>query len=137
MTQPIFDPRHRFRGFLRAQLQVLLLCLLAASVFAPLQGLLALAWGGAIGVLASAWAGFQLWLHPRNNEPVRAGTASIRAEVGRVTIMLLSVWLTFSHWPGFREALQAGMMLGGLFLVQVTGWIWLARETGEEGNPPH
>lgn len=126
----------RFRGFLLAQAKVLVALLIVAAVFAPPEALLAMAWGGVISLLSAAWAGFQLWLHPRNADPVRGATAAIRAEVGRVVIVLVCLWQTLRHWSEVREAVLAGMLLAGVFLVQWAGWIWLARHPGEEGAPP-
>jgi ATP synthase protein I len=87
--------------------------------------------GGGIATVASGWAGFQLWLHPGNREPSRAATAAIRAEIGRVVIVLLLLWLTLKHWPVAREGASAMMLFAGFFVVQLAGWVWLARATGE------
>lgn len=110
--------------------------LLAASVFAPPEGLKAMLVGGLVSLASSAWAGYQLWLHPRNRVASGASVAAIRAEVGRVVIVLVSLWLMLKHWPEYRQMTQAGLMLAGLFLVQLAGWVWLARNSDDGDHSP-
>lgn len=103
--------------------------ILAAAISAlagPSFGLAAL-WGGMICLLAHAWGGFQVWLHPGNRAPERMATAAIRAELGKVAIILVLFWLTFSRVPESREQGMAAALLAGFFVVQVAGWIQLAR----------
>ena len=107
---------------------------LAALTAGPNYGLAAL-WGGTICLLAHAWGGFQVWLHPRNHKPGRMATAAIRAEFGKIVIMLLLFWLTFSRVPATREQGMAAMLLAGFFLVQVAGWVALAREGRHPESP--
>ncbi|MDF1628476.1 MAG: ATP synthase subunit I [Alcanivoracaceae bacterium] len=120
-----------FRGLLCAQgLATLVVAVLAAwpgGRDVALAGLI----GGGIATVASGWAGFQLWLHPGNRQADRAATAAIRAEIGRVVIVLLLLWLTLKHWPEARQGATAMMLFAGFFVVQLVGWIWLARATGE------
>lgn len=120
-----------FRGLFIAQLVTIVITALIALFVSGQQGMLAMAWGGAITWIASTWAGFQLWLHPKNQQPARMATAAIRAEVGRIAITLLLLWMSFRKWPEVREIELAAALLLGLFLVQVAGWIWLARATGK------
>lgn len=87
--------------------------------------------GGGIALVANSWAGFQLWLHPGNYKPNRAATAAIRAEIGRLVIVLLLFWLTLKQWPEARQGATAMMLFAGFFVVQVVGWLWLARATSE------
>lgn len=101
-------------------------------------------WGGVICLLAHAWSGFQLWLSPANRLPRRMATAAIRAEVGKIVIILLLLAVTFSKVPATREPGIAAMLLAGFFLVQLAGWIWLARAvnvpaaaTGEADSAEH
>lgn len=120
-----------FRGILCAQgLATLIVAALSAWSGGRDVALSALA-GGGIATVASGWAGFQLWLHPGNRQADRAATAAIRAEIGRVAIVLLLLWLTLKHWPEARQGAPAMMLFAGFFVVQLAGWIWLARATGE------
>lgn len=120
-----------FRGILCAQgLATLIVAALSAWLGGRDVALSALA-GGGIATVASGWAGFQLWLHPGNRQADRAATAAIRAEIGRVAIVLLLLWLTLKHWPEARQGAPAMMLFAGFFVVQLAGWIWLARATGE------
>ncbi|MDF1725155.1 MAG: ATP synthase subunit I, partial [Alcanivorax sp.] len=78
---------------MRAQLVTLVLfALLVTTLAGTLAGLVA-AWGGTISLIAYAWGGFQLWMHPGNRAPKRMATAAIRAEMGKIAIMLLLFWL--------------------------------------------
>lgn len=130
MTKTAFSGAFIFRGLLLVQLTTLLVAgALAALLAGGLEGLAAL-WGGAICLLAHAWAGFQVWLHPRNQDPRHQAGAAIRAELGKIAIMLLLLWLSFREWPDLRGKNAAAALLASFFLAQVAGWIWLARVTG-------
>lgn len=131
MTSTNFQPnRTLFWGLMRAQTIVLLVtALLVLLFFGKLPGLAA-ACGGAISLIGYAWGGFQLWLHPANHAPKRMATAGMRAEIGKIVIMLLLLWLSLKQWPDLRGAYPAAALLVNFFLVQVVGWIWLARATG-------
>lgn len=115
---------------MRAQMITLVIVTAAATVLAGSGAGLSAAWGGAICLLAHGWAGFQVWLHPRNSEIRHQTGAAIRAEVGKIAIMLLLFWVSFKGWPELRERNAAAALLANFFLVQVVGWIWLARATG-------
>ena len=118
MTSNEFQPnRTLFWGLMRAQLVTLVLfALLVTSLAGTLAGLVA-AWGGTISLIAYAWGGFQLWLHPGNRAPKRMATAAIRAEMGKIAIMLLLFWLTFSKVPEAREMKIAMVLLLGFMLT--------------------
>lgn len=119
--------RTLFWGLMRAQIMALLAwALLVTLVAGPLAGLAA-AWGATISLIAYAWGGFQVWLHPANHAPKRMATAAVRAEVGKIAIMLLLFWLTFSKVPDAREMKMALLLLLGFLLAQVAGWIQVAR----------
>lgn len=130
MTKTAFPGTVIFRGLLLVQLTALLIAgALAALLAGGLEGLAAL-WGGAICLLAHAWAGFQVWLHPRNRDPRHQAGAAIRAELGKIAIMLLLFWLSFREWPDLRGQSAAAALLASFFIAQMAGWIWLARVTG-------
>ncbi len=118
-----------FFGLMRIQLLALLA--LAAIAFGWLgkQAAVAVAWGAGICWLAHTWAGFQMWLHPKNADPKRQATAAIRAEVGKIAIALLLLWLSIKTTPELRNREGAAALLLGFFITQVVGWIWLARAT--------
>ena len=119
-----------FRGLLLAQgITTVVVAALAAGIGSRDAALSVLA-GGGIAIIAAAWAGFQLWLHPGNRNPERMATAATRAEMGRVAIVLVLLWLTLSRWPEVRQGAPAMMLFAGFFLVQLAGWIWLAKATG-------
>lgn len=132
MTSNEFQPnRTLFWGLMRAQLVTLVLfALLVTSLAGTLAGLVA-AWGGTISLIAYAWGGFQLWLHPGNRAPKRMATAAIRAEMGKIAIMLLLFWLTFSKVPEAREMKIAMVLLLGFMLTQIVGWVQVARLDGQ------
>ncbi len=125
-----FDERARrtlFWGLMRAQLiAVVVAATVAALVAGPGTGLAA-AWGGAISLIAYAWGGFQVWLHPGNRAPKRMATAAMRAEAGKVAIMLALFWLTFSKVPSMRELIHVMGLFFGFLLAQIAGWIQVAR----------
>ena len=132
MTSNEFQPnRTLFWGLMRAQLATLVLfALLVTSLAGTLAGLVA-AWGGTISLIAYAWGGFQLWMHPGNRAPKRMATAAIRAEMGKIAIMLLLFWLTFSKVPEAREMKIAMVLLLGFMLTQIVGWVQVARLDGQ------
>ena len=132
MTSNEFQPnRTLFWGLMRAQLATLVLfALLVTSLAGTLAGLVA-AWGGTISLIAYAWGGFQLWMHPGNRAPKRLATAAIRAEMGKIAIMLLLFWLTFSKVPEAREMKIAMVLLLGFMLTQIVGWVQVARLDGQ------
>lgn len=132
MTSNEFQPnRTLFWGLMRAQLATLVIfALLVTSLAGTLAGLVA-AWGGTISLIAYAWGGFQLWLHPGNRAPKRMATAAIRAEMGKIAIMLLLFWLTFSKVPEAREMKIAMVLLLGFMLTQIVGWVQVARLDGQ------
>lgn len=113
-----------------AQIITLLVVATVLTVLVGSSAGLSAAWGGTICLLAHGWAGFQVWLHPRNSETRHQAGAALRAEVGKVAIMLLLLWVSFKEWPELRERNAAAALLANFFLVQVVGWIWLARATG-------
>lgn len=120
-----------FWGLLCAQsLATFIVVALAAWPGGRIVALSALV-GGGIALVANSWAGFQLWLHPSNYKPNRAATAAIRAEIGRLVIVLLLFWLTLKHWPQARDGAAAMMLFAGFFVVQLVGWVWLAWATSE------
>ncbi|KGD61746.1 ATP synthase subunit I [Alcanivorax jadensis T9] len=132
MTSNEFQPnRTLFWGLMRAQLATLVIfALLVTSLAGTLAGLVA-AWGGTISLIAYAWGGFQLWMHPGNRAPKRLATAAIRAEMGKIAIMLLLFWLTFSKVPEAREMKIAMVLLLGFMLTQIVGWVQVARLDGQ------
>ncbi|MFT6488054.1 ATP synthase subunit I [uncultured Alcanivorax sp.] len=132
MTSNEFQPnRTLFWGLMRAQLATLVIfALLVTSLAGTLAGLVA-AWGGTISLIAYAWGGFQLWMHPGNRAPKRMATAAIRAEMGKIAIMLLLFWLTFSKVPEAREMKIAMVLLLGFMLTQIVGWVQVARLDGQ------
>ncbi len=132
MTSNEFQPnRTLFWGLMRAQLATLVIfALLVTSLAGTLAGLVA-AWGGTISLIAYAWGGFQLWMHPGNRAPKRMATAAIRAEMGKIAIMLLQFWLTFSKVPEAREMKIAMVLLLGFMLTQIVGWVQVARLDGQ------
>jgi len=132
VTSNEFQPnRALFWGLMRAQLVTLVLfALLVTTLAGTLAGLVA-AWGGTISLIAYAWGGFQLWMHPGNRAPKRMATAAIRAETGKIAIMLLLFWLTFSKVPEAREMKIAMVLLLGFMLTQIVGWVQVARLDGQ------
>lgn len=123
-----------FLGLMRAQLLGLVVAAGVAGMIAGVEMALIAAWGGTISVIAFAWSGFQLWLHPGNHALKRMATAAIRAEMGKIALLLLLLWLSFKHWPELREAHTAAALLISFFLVQAVGSIWLARATGTSND---
>ena len=132
MTSNEFQPdRALFWGLMRAQLTTIVAFgLLVTGLAGVFAGLVA-AWGGTISLIAYAWGGFQLWMHPGNRAPKRMATAAIRAEMGKIAIMLLLFWLTFSKVPEAREMKIAMVLLLGFMLTQIVGWVQVARLDGQ------
>lgn len=130
-TSNEFRPhRALFWGLMRAQLAaIVVFALLVTALAGTLSGLVA-AWGGTISLIAYAWGGFQIWMHPGNHAPKRMATAAVRAEMGKIAIMLLLFWLTFSKVPETREMKIAMVLLLGFLIAQVVGWIQVARLDG-------
>ena len=133
-TETAQDKHAYFWGVLRSQaVTLLVISTLLGAVFGTTVALAA-AWGATITLLSYAWAGFQLWLHPGNRNPHRAATSAVRAEVGKVAIMLLLFWLTFRHMPVMTQQATAAALLVGFFFAQLAGFIWLARNAGGSGE---
>ena len=121
MTSNEFQPdRALFWGLMRAQLTTIVAF-----------GLLVTGLAGVFAGLVAAWGGFQIWMHPGNRAPKRMATAAMRAEMGKIAIMLLLFWLTFSKVPEAREMKIAMVLLLGFLLAQVVGWIQVARLDGQ------
>lgn len=131
MTSNEFQPdRALFWGLMRAQLTTLVAFgLLVTGLAGVFAGLVA-AWGGTICLIAYAWGAFQIWMHPGNRAPERMATAAMRAEMGKIAIMLLLFWLTFSKVPEAREMKIAMVLLLGFLLTQIVGWVQIARLDG-------
>ncbi|MCG8391622.1 MAG: ATP synthase subunit I [Pseudomonadales bacterium] len=131
MTSNDFQPdRILFWGLMRAQLSSMVaFALLVTGLAGTFAGLMA-AWGGTISLIAYAWGGFQIWLHPGNRAPKRMATAAVRAEMGKIAIMLLLFWLTFAKVPEAREMKIAMVLLLGFLIAQIVGWVQVARLEG-------
>ena len=126
--------RKQFRRLIGGQLLAgLALGAAALAAFGPEVALAAL-WGGVICLLGHAWGGFQVWLHPRNRYPERMAGAAVRAELGKLVIIISLLWLTFSQYEVMRGREMAAALLAGFFLVQVAGWVVLATAGGTGDN---
>lgn len=112
---------------MRAQIIAVMIVAILVTLIAGAGLGLAAAWGGAISLIAYAWGGFQVWLHPGNRAPKRMATAAMRAEVGKVAIMLALFWLTFAKVPFMRELIHVMVLFLGFLLAQIAGWIQVAR----------
>lgn len=119
-----------FRGFLCAQGAAAIAVILVAYGVSEGSLLKAALWSAAIAVVPSTWAGFQLWLHPRNQMPSRLAGAAVRAEIGRMLITLLMFYGALKSDPTLAQKAPAATMLGGYFIIYLAGAIWLARVTG-------
>lgn len=115
-----------FWGLLRAQAAAAIGIAILVAIAGSTEQILIALWGGGISLIAYAWAGFQLWVHPKNRLARRQASAAIRAEVGKVVILLLLFWLTLSEWPATRSS-NALILFAAFFVSQLAGWIWLAR----------
>lgn len=119
------DSKHLFWGLLRAQAVATLIIAIVVAAFGSSEQALIALWGGGISWIAYAWAAYQLWAHPGNRSARRHASAAVRAEVGKIVILLLLFWLTLQEWPATRDS-NALIMFAAFFLVQLVGWIWLA-----------
>lgn len=125
-----------FWGLLRAQGAATVALAIAVAIAGSSEQVLIALWGGVMSLVAYTWAGFQLWIHPGNRQPRRQMSAAIRAEVGKVVILLLLFWLTLSEWPATRSS-NALILFAAFFFAQLAGWIWLARRlAGEQAGTP-
>ncbi|MCH2556497.1 MAG: hypothetical protein MK005_04260 [Alcanivorax sp.] len=125
-----FDERARrtlFWGLMRAQILSAMIFAVLVVVIAGTSLGLAAAWGGTISLIAYAWGGFQVWLHPGNRAPERMAGAAMRAEAGKVVIMLALFGLTFAKVPASRELTHVVVLFLGFLLAQIAGWVQVAR----------
>ncbi len=134
------EPKHLFWGLLRAQAVATLIIAIVVAAFGSGEQVLIALWGGGISLIAYAWAAYQLWAHPGNRSPRRHASAAVRAEVGKIVILLMLFWLTLRQWPATRDS-NAIIMFAAFFLVQFVGWVWLAirlasapTQTADEGS---
>lgn len=118
-----------FFGLMRTQTFTLLVLAVLTFLAVSTQAAIAAAWGAGICWLAHVWAGYQMWLHPKNTDPKRQATAAMRAEMGKIAIALLLLWLSLKTTPELRNKEGAAALLLGFFITQVAGWVWLARAT--------
>jgi len=119
--------RTLFWGLMRAQTtSVVVIAALAAVIAGSTIGLAAL-WGGTISLIAYAWGGFQVWLHPGNRAAKRMAGAAVRAELGKIAIMLVLFWLTFAEVPQMRESMTAMVLFLAFMSAQIAGWVQVAR----------
>ena len=98
-------------GLLRAQGAVIIASAILVATAGSTDKVLAALWGGGICLIANAWAGFQVWMHPGNRSPQRLQGAAIRAEVGKVVIVLLLFGLTLKRWPIMHTGSTALILL--------------------------
>lgn len=130
MTKTLSAGAGLFRGLMSAQVAALAVCSILAGLLGGVALALGAAWGAGICLLAHAWAGFQLWLHPGNRRSERRrATAALRAEIGKITIMLVLLWLTFREVPAMQTKQMAAALLVGFFVTQAAGLVWLARNS--------
>ncbi|MCQ6260416.1 hypothetical protein MLD55_00595 [Alcanivorax sp. MM125-6] len=121
---------------MRAQISSAILFAALVTVLAGASLGLAAAWGGIISLIAYAWGGFQVWLHPGNRAPERMAGAALRAEAGKVVIMLALFGLTFAKVPGLREMTHVVVLFLGFLLAQIAGWVQVARLDRRLGTGP-
>ena len=121
---------------MRAQISSAILFAALVTVLAGASLGLAAAWGGIISLIAYAWGGFQVWLHPGNRAPERMAGAALRAEAGKVVIMLALFGLTFAEVPGLRELTHVVVLFLGFLLAQIAGWVQVARLDRRLGTGP-
>ncbi|HCE40211.1 ATP synthase subunit I [Alloalcanivorax profundimaris] len=121
---------------MRAQISSAILFAALVTVLAGASLGLAAAWGGIISLIAYAWGGFQVWLHPGNRAPERMAGAALRAEAGKVVIMLALFGLTFAKVPGLRELTHVVVLFLGFLLAQIAGWVQVARLDRRLGTGP-
>lgn len=125
-----FDLRARrtlFWGLMRAQIITLVIVAILTTVLADATAGLFAVWGSAISLIAYAWGGYQVWLHPGNIKPDRMAGAAIRGEAGKVLIMLALFGLTFAEVRLSREFRNVTVLLLGFLLTQIVGWIQVMR----------
>lgn len=126
MTGTYSQGSSTFWGLLRAQAAAAIGVAILVAIAGSTEQILIALWGGGICLIAYAWAGFQLWIHPGNRNARRLASAAVRAEVGKVVILLLMFWFTLSEWPATRSS-NALILFAAFFVSQLAGWIWLAR----------
>ena len=114
-----------FWGLLRAQGAAILVMAALAALMMGSEPAIAALWGGSISLIANAWGGFQLWLHPGNRSPQRLQGAAIRAEMGKVAIVLLLFGLTYSRWPAAHTGSTAIILLLAFMVTYVVSLVWL------------
>ncbi|MDF1780850.1 MAG: ATP synthase subunit I [Alcanivoracaceae bacterium] len=124
-------PKQLFWGLLRAQAVATFIIAIGMAVFGSSEQILIALWGGSISVIAYAWAGYQLWMHPKNRLAQRHASAAVRAEVGKIVILLLLFWLTLKEWPATRDS-NALILFAAFFFAQLVGWIWLAQRLASD-----
>lgn len=124
-------------GLLRAQGLALIAAGLLVSIVKGPDAILIALWGGLISLFGNAWGGYQLWLHPGNRGPSRSASAAIRAEVGKVAIVLVMFGLTLKGWPEVRTGSNAVILVLAFLWTYVAGLFWLQRATGEHANEHH
>lgn len=127
--------RHPFVVLQLAQV----LALAGASILlwligAASQNVLGLWLGGAISLLANLWAGYQLWLHPARHLPGRAAGAAMRAEAGKVAIVLVLFGITYSHWPAASQGKTGMALVLGFLWVYLVGLFALRGLPGTDTN---
>ena len=88
-------------------------------------------WGGLICVLAHIWAGLQLWVRPEGSSFESVFRTVVRAETGKLAIVLVLIFITFAKVPEFRQQGAASALLTGFFLVYIAGLGWLAQAAGK------
>jgi ATP synthase protein I len=94
---------------MRAQTtSVVIIAALAAVIAGSTIGLAAL-WGGTISLIAYAWGGFQVWLHPGNRAAKRMAGAA------------------FAEVPQMRESMTAMVLFLAFMSAQIAGWVQVAR----------
>ena len=127
-----------FWGLLRAQGAAIFVVVLLAALFGGADAGAVALWGGIISLIANAWAGFQLWMHPGNRSPQRLSGAAIRAEVGKVVIMLLLFALTLKRWPLMQQGSMVLILALAFLGTYVCGLVWLqyrvAKDSGEHNE---
>jgi ATP synthase protein I len=124
-----------FRGLLLAQGLAMGVMASLAFLLAGKGVALAAFWGGSICFLAHAWAGYQLWLHPGNRLPARRMTAGFRAQVGKIIITVMLLWLTFREIPAMQTRDMAAALIVSFFITQVAGLVWLVRNSSRYIQP--
>jgi ATP synthase protein I len=57
----------------------------------------------------------------------RMAGAAVRAELGKIAIMLVLFWLTFAEVPQMRESMTAMVLFLAFMSAQIAGWVQVAR----------